>query len=350
MDTSNITEVSKIDYTNSKNPSPESENSKGIYNNQIQSIEEIPALNDRSKRIRVTLKDGMSIPDGGSIVLATLGGKNPVSKDLIKDSETIGTVRSDELAYDDPRGARYKLQNAKTVDEYIRLFENLTFSQLPVKSYILTFNSNFSKLNLNRVVEFEIEDINLTLIDYSLIRKPEAEVGDNVVIDSKGMKHTLRKELTSYLLNPYDSKGISLGNNSTYVEFVRRPEVTRISNKLTLSSGYYRPSKPSYFDTLYSPSFGGIIVNNRDKNADSVVASKGDTFKFELSENSLFATSRYSVGDIVSFNSLDTVVNDKIISGNRFTDTDKYVTTRKSSKDESSDNRVSYRFKLVEKN
>ena len=349
MDTSNITEVSKIDYTNSKNPSPESENSKGIYNNQIQSIEEIPALNDRSKRIRVTLKDGMSIPDGGSIVLATLGGKNPVSKDLIKDSETIGTVRSDELAYDDPRGARYKLQNAKTVDEYIRLFENLTFSQLPVKSYILTFNSNFSKLNLNRVVEFEIEDINLTLIDYSLIRKPEAEVGDNVVIDSKGMKHTLRKELTSYLLNPYDSKGISLGNNSTYVEFVRRPEVTRISNKLTLSSGYYRPSKPIYFDTLYSPSFGGILVNNRDKNADSVVASKGDTFKFELSENSLFATSRYSVGDIVSFNSLDAVVNDKIISGNRFTDTDKYVTTRKSSKDESSDNRVSYRFKLVEK-
>ena len=349
MNVSNITEVSKIDYTNSKNPSPESENSKGIYNNQIQSIEEIPALNTGSKRIRVTLKDGMSIPDGGSIVLATLGGSSPISKDLIKNSETIGTVRRAELAYDDPKGMRYKLQNAKTVDEYVRLFENLTSSQLPVRSYTLTFNSNFSKLNLNRVVEFEIEDDRLELIDYSLIRTREAEVGDKVVIDSKGMNHTLRKDLISYLLNPYDSKSISLGSKSVYIDFVKRPKVTPISNELTLSSGYGNPSKPSYFDTLYTPSFGSIRVNNRDKNADSVVASKGDTFKFELSDNSLFATSDYSVGDIVSFNSYDKVLKESTISGNRFTDTDKYITIQKPSTDASSDVKVSYRFKLVEK-
>ena len=349
MNVSNITEVSKIDYTNSKNPSPEPENSKGIYNNQIQSIEEIPALNTGSKRIRVTLKDGMSIPDGGSIVLATLGGSSPISKDLIKNSETIGTVRLAELAYDDPKGMRYKLQNAKTVDEYVRLFENLTSSQLPVRSYTLTFNSNFSKLNLNRVVEFEIEDDRLELIDYSLIRTREAEVGDKVVIDSKGMNHTLRKDLISYLLNPYDSKSISLGSKSVYIDFVKRPKVTPISNELTLSSGYSNPSKPSYFDTLYTPSFGSIRVNNRDKNADSVVASKGDTFKFELSDNSLFATSDYSVGDIVSFNSYDKVLKESTISGNRFTDTDKYITIQKPSTDASSDVKVSYRFKLVEK-
>ena len=194
MDVSNITEVSKIDYTNSKNPSPESENSKGIYNDQIQSIEEIPALNARSQRIRLTLKDGMSIPEGGSIVLAALGSERPSSRDLIKDSDTIGTIQSFTHAYNDPRTTEGKLRNTKTVDEYIKLFESMTSSQLPARSYVLTFNSKFSKLNLNRVVEFEIDRTSSKLVDSSLIRKVEAEVGNSAVIDSNGTKHELRKK------------------------------------------------------------------------------------------------------------------------------------------------------------
>ena len=63
MNTSNLTEVSRIDYSNSNNPAPESENARGIYNNQIQSIEEIPTSNKDAHRYRVILKDGMSIPE-----------------------------------------------------------------------------------------------------------------------------------------------------------------------------------------------------------------------------------------------------------------------------------------------
>ena len=349
MDVSNISEVSKIDYTNSENPSPESENTKGIYNNQIKSIEEIPSSNANTKRIRVTLKDGMSIPEGGSIVLAALGGESASSRDLIKDSETIGTVQRYQHAYYDPRTIRYKLQSTKTVDEYIRLFESITSSQLPVSSYILTFNSKFSKLNLNRVVEFEIDRYDIELLDSSLIRKREAEVGERTVIDSRGMSHVLSKNLTSYLLNPYDSKGIPLGNKKSYITFSQKPIATPISNELALTSGHTSSIKPNYFDTLLAPSFGYINVKNRDTNSDRVVASKGDTLKFELSDNSLFATSGYSVGDIVSFDSYDKVLREPTISGNRFTDTDKYITKQDPSTDTSSDVKVSYRFKLVEK-
>ena len=349
MDVSNITEVSKIDYTNSKNPSAESENSKGIYNNQIQSIEEIPASNPRSQRIRLTLKDGMSIPEGGSIVLAALGSERPSSTDLIKDSDTIGTIQSFTHAYNNPRTTEGKLRNTKTVDEYIKLFESMTSGQLPSRSYVLTFNSKFSKLNLNRVVEFEIDRTSSRLVDASLIRKAEAEVGDSTVIDSNGTNHKLRKNLTSYLLNPYDTKGLSLGNVQAYITFGQRPRVTPISNELTLSAGYTVLNKPNYLDTVMAPSFDFIRVSNRDINSDKIVASKGDTFKFELSDNSLFATSDYSVGDIVSFDSFDKVLKEYTISGNRFTDTDKYITTQAPSSDASSDVKVSYRFKLVEK-
>ena len=349
MDVSNITEVSKIDYTNSKNPSPESENSKGIYNDQIQSIEEIPALNARSQRIRLTLKDGMSIPEGGSIVLAALGSERPSSRDLIKDSDTIGTIQSFEHLYSNPRTTEGKLRNTKTVDEYIRLFESMTSGQLPARSYVLTFNSKFSKLNLNRVIEFEIDRTSSKLVDSSLIRKAEAEVGNSAVIDSNGTKHELRKNLTSYLLNPYDTKGLYLGNVNAYIDFGQRPRATPISNELTLFAGYTVLNKPNYLDTVMAPAFDYIRVNNRDINSDKIVASKGDTFKFELSDNSLFATSDYSVGDIVSFDSFDRVLKESTISGNRFTDTDKYITTKAPSYDASSDGKVSYRFKLVEK-
>ena len=157
------------------------------------------------------------------------------------------------------------------------------------------------------------------------------------------------KNLTSYLLNPYDTKGLYFGNVNAYIDFSQRPRVTPISNELTLSPDYTLLNKPNYLDTVMAPAFGPISVSNRDINSDKIVASKGDTFKFELSDNSLFATSDYSVGDIVSFDSFDKVLKEYTISGNRFTDTDKYITTQAPSSDASSDVKVSYRLKLVEK-
>ena len=58
-DSSNIQEVTKIDYTTSQNPSL-AEVDKGIYNNQIESIEQLPTNTPKAYRFRVKLKDGES--------------------------------------------------------------------------------------------------------------------------------------------------------------------------------------------------------------------------------------------------------------------------------------------------
>ena len=143
MNTSDLTEVTRIDYSNSNNPAPESENARGIYNNQIQSIEEIPTSNKDAHRYRVTLKDGMSIPDNGRIVLATFGGGYPTSSNLLKGSSKIGTIGQYNETYKDPTSIDKRLKNAKSVDEYISILENMTKEQQPVEGLVLRFNSEF---------------------------------------------------------------------------------------------------------------------------------------------------------------------------------------------------------------
>ena len=157
MDGSNLTEVSRIDYSNSNNPASERENEKGIYNNQIESIEEIPANNKGAHRYRVRLRDGFVIPSGGKIVLATLGGGSPSSTSLIKGSDTIGSISELDYNYRESSSMGSRLKNTTTVDEYISTFEGMVKEQQDVKGLVLRFNSEFSKLNNNRVIEFELE-------------------------------------------------------------------------------------------------------------------------------------------------------------------------------------------------
>ena len=349
MNTSNLTEVSRIDYSNSNNPAPESENVNGIYNNQIQSIEEIPTSNKDAHRYRVTLKDGMSIPDNGRIVLATFGGGYPTSSNLLKGSSKIGTIGQYNETYKDPTSIDKRLKNAKSVDEYISILENMTKEQQPVEGLVLRFNSEFSKLNRNRVVEFEINKDNSKLLDRSLIRRSDSVDSDGI-FDSRGVRHESDKTLKSYIMNPYDNKIIPIEEVRNYVSIQEPPRVTEISNDLTVhmdSGNIY--NKPDYFDSVRPPALTYMNVLNRDLNHDGKIISKGDTFKFELSENSLFATSAYSVGDVVTLDGHDDVLPDKTIIGNHFTDTDKYVNLKEPLANDPRNRVIKMRFKLVEK-
>ena len=346
---SNLTEVNKVDYSNSSNPSPVSENTANIYNDQIKSIEEIPTSNTNSVRVRVTLKDGKTIPDGGKLVLGVVGLGRPQAENLLRGSDVIGTVVQAEDNGSNPSYIRNKLKNTTKVDEYIDSFESMVSKNLAISSYILTMNNKFSNLNLNRVIEFELEKPTTDLLDNSLVRREDAVAEDNVVFDSHGVKHKLRKELKTYLFNPYDSKAISLGNVTGYVSFGTLPKPSPVNNKLYISPGVSTIGNPNYLDSVAAPSFSFLSVLNRDLNSDSVVARKGDTIKFTLSDNSLFATSSYSVGDIISFNSNDNKLREATISGNRFTDTDKYVIRKDPEFSYTADAKVNYRFKLIEK-
>ena len=349
MDTSNLTEVSRIDYSNSNNPAPESENEKGIYNNQIQSIEEIPTSNNKSHRYRITLKDGFTIPDGGKIVLGTFGGNTPSSSALIKGSSVIGSIIKSNNSYYDPMSMKNRLKNTTTVDEYISIFEGMTKEQQDVNGLILRFNSDFSKLNVNRIVEFELGRTESEIVDLSLTRR-DSKKDSRVFLDSKGVEHHLTKNLKSYIMNPYDSKIISMDDVRNYITSMSPPVASKISNDISLiMSRNSVKNKPNYLDQVSKPSFIFLEVSNRDLNSDKKVASIGDTFKFELPENSLFATSMYAVGDIVTLSGTDNVLAEKTIGENRFTDTDSYVTVNEPKTNNPKNRIIKARFKLVEK-
>ena len=352
MDGSNLTEVSRIDYSNSNNPASERENEKGIYNNQIESIEEIPANNKGAHRYRVRLRDGFVIPSGGKIVLATLGGGRPSSTSLIKGSDTIGSISELDYNYREPSSMGSRLKNTTTVDEYISTFEGMVKEQQDVKGLVLRFNSEFSKLNNNRVIEFELEKKDFKIVDLSLIRRSGQDSSESI-LDSKGVAHKLTKMLKSYIMNPYDSKIIPIDDVKNYIVTLSPPSVTRVSNDVSMlvstNSLYGDDGVPNYFDSVNAPYLSMFRVLNHDSISDKKVASIGDTFKFELPENSLFATSKYSVGDIVTLSGNDNVLAEVTIGGSRFTDTDKYVTVNKPNTSGSKNLTIKARFKLVEK-
>ena len=352
MDGSNLTEVSRIDYSNSNNPASERENEKGIYNNQIESIEEIPANNKGAHRYRVRLRDGFVIPSGGKIVLATLGGGSPSSTSLIKGSDTIGSISELNYNYREPSSMGSRLKNITTVDEYISTFEGMVKEQQDVKGLVLRFNSEFSKLNNNRVIEFELEKKDFKIVDLSLIRRSDQDSSESI-LDSKGVAHKLTKMLKSYIMNPYDSKIIPIDDVRNYITTLSPPKVTRVSNDVSMlvstNSLHGDDGVPNYFDSVSAPYLSMFRVLNHDSISDKKVATIGDTFKFELPENSLFATSKYSVGDIVTLSGNDNVLAEVTIGGSRFTDTDKYVTVNKPNTSGSKNLTIKARFKLVEK-
>lgn len=342
-DSSNVQEVSKIDYTTSENPSPV-EVDKGIYNNQIESIEEIETSTKDAKRFRMKLKDGVTLPDKGKIVLSSLGFKDPISSNLFLGTTKIGEIKA-YSGSSNPDSITKRLQSNKDVDSYINTFESMRPTDQLLTGLVFEFNSNFSGYNKNRVVEFELGTSSYTQVD-SLTRS--STYNRNRVTDTKEVDHNLEKALNRYLLNPYDTKVISSGVTKNYVNFSSSPTVFEYSNKATVSTSWGSSNKPYYFDKVYRSTVTRLSVANRDLSSDPVVARANDTFKFEVSENSLFAPTDYKVGDIVEVNGNDSYTPLDRVESNRFTDTDKFVIVKPSLEAPRS-RLIKPKFELVEK-
>ena len=168
----------------------------------------------------------------------------------------------------------------------------MTKEQQSVEGLVLRFNSEFSKLNRNRVVEFEINKDNSKLLDRSLIRRSDSVDSDGI-FDSRGVRHESDKTLKSYIMNPYDNKIIPIEDVRNYVSIQEPPRVTEISNDLTV-----------HMDS----------------------------------------------GNIYNIDGHDDVLPDKTIIGNHFTDTDKYVNLKEPLANDPRNRVIKMRFKLVEKN
>lgn len=341
-DSSNIQEVNKIDYTTSKNPSPV-EADKGIYNNQIESIEQLPANNQDVYRFRVKLKDGESIPDGGKLLLSSLGLKGPVSADLFIGTDKVGAIKTYSADYN-PDSITERLNNVKDVDSYIALFESMKPTDQPLTSLVFEFNKQFSAYNKNRVVEFELNWSKYNVVNRLIKSKDSA---NNVITGTNGVEHTPEKSLKGYLLNPYDTKAITAGTTVNLVQLDSPLQTFSYANNLWISSGWVGVTKPYYFDDFFISDPTKFEVLNRDLSSSPIVGHANDTFKFEVPENSLFATTGYNVGDIVELDGRDfTTPKKKEVTPDRFTNSNKFATTKTG---EYKTRKIKVRFQLVEK-
>lgn len=340
-DSSNVQEVDKIDYTTSKNPSP-AEVGRGIYNNQIESIEQLPTNTPDAYRFRVKLKDDESIPDGGKLLLSSLGLKGPVSADLFIGTDKIGAIKT-YSAYYNPESITNRLNKIKDVDSYIALFESMKPTDQPLTSLVLEFNKNFSTYNKNRVVEFELNWSKYNVVNH-LINSNESS--KRVLIGTNGVEHTPEKSLKGYLLNPYDTKAITAGTIVNMVQIANPPYTFSYLNNLRVDTGWVGVTKPYYFDDFFISAPKKFEVLNRDLSSSSIVGHANDTFKFEVPENSLFATTGYNVGDIVELDGRDFTTPKEEVTPDRFTNSNKFATTKTG---ESKTRKIKVRFQLVEK-
>lgn len=340
-DSSNVQEVDKIDYTTSKNPSP-AEVGKGIYNNQIESIEQLPTNTPDAYRFRVKLKDGESIPDGGKLLLSSLGLKGPVSADLFIGTDKIGAIKT-YSAYYNPESITNRLNKIKDVDSYIALFESMKPTDQLLTSLVLEFNKNFSTYNKNRVVEFELNWSKYNVVNH-LINSNESP--KRVLIGTNGVEHTPEKSLKGYLLNPYDTKAITAGTIVNMVQIANPPYTFSYLNNLRVDTGWVGVTKPYYFDDFFISAPKKFEVLNRDLSSSPIVGHANDTFKFEVPENSLFATTGYNVGDIVELDGRDFTTPKEEVTPDRFTNSNKFATTKTG---ESKTRKIKVRFQLVEK-
>ena len=321
---SGLKNVESFDYTSTPNPSTTNDGS--IYNNAISKLEKIDGGSSTVQRYRLTLKDGEVIPSDGKIVFAGVGFGYPDARDLVIGTEVVGTVGY--LSYrgnEDP--LKDRLASVTKIDDYLRIIESSDRYDLPLMNLNMTFNKNFEKYDRNRVIEF------------SLTKNPLIRMGEDLTTreytdgfpDSRGILHKEpeSKRISSYLLNPYDpSKVMTTGEARTYASKNTLSSSGTPSNEVVASVGYKSVDKPFYLETAYAPAMNYLSVTNGDPNASEPVLRAGDTFKTVLSENSLFRTaSTYKVGDIVSVDVSDTPSKKPVVTGNRFTDSNVYVTT-----------------------
>ena len=322
--------VTAIDYTDGSNPqkAPVGDN----YNNQISKVEILSTSTSRV-RVRVSLVDGETIPEGGKIQLASLGASSFDSNKLLMNSTVVGSglisASSPNNKLSPRKDLESSLKSAATVEEYLSILKGLKRFDYPVSMINLTMNSSFSSYNKNRVLEFELTTTSSTIYD-SLALKSE-DLSKDGIYNSVGSLERPSKETLGYIINPYDnSKIMNLrpfsGGASVHTPYKdSRPVNDNL--KMSDSSSFSVSSLPYFLTSANLYPLNGLGIDGGVPSSTRNRLSAGDYIKTSLTNDSIFKSDiSHKVGDVVEVsvrNSSPSKIS--VESSQRFSDTDKYV-------------------------
>lgn len=322
--------VTAIDYTDGSNPqkAPVGDN----YNNQISKVEILSTSTSRV-RVRVSLVDGETIPEGGKIQLASLGASSFASNKLLMNSTVVGSGIISESSPSNKlspkKDLESSLKSAATVEEYLSILKGLKRFDYPVSMINLTMNSSFSSYNKNRVLEFEFATTPSTTYD-SLVLKSE-DLSKDGIYNSVGSLEKPTKETMGYIINPYDNSKIMNLNPFSGGTSVNTPykDSRPVDDNLKMSdSQSFGVSSLPYFLTSASIyPLQGLEIRGGVPSATRNRLSVGDYVKTTLTNDSIFKSNiPHKVGDVVEV-SVRTSSPSKtsVDSSPRFSDTDKYI-------------------------
>lgn len=322
--------VTAIDYTDGSNPqkAPVGDN----YNNQISKVEILSTSTSRV-RVRVSLVDGETIPEGGKIQLASLGASSFASNKLLMNSTVVGSGIISESSPSNKlspkKDLESSLKSAATVEEYLSILKGLKRFDYPVSMINLTMNSSFSSYNKNRVLEFEFATTPSTTYD-SLVLKSE-DLSKDGIYNSVGSLEKPTKETMGYIINPYDnSKIMNLNpfNGGTSVNTPYKDSRPVDDNlKMSVSQSFGVSSLPYFLTSASIYPLQGLEIRGGVPSATRNRLSVGDYVKTTLTNDSIFKSNiPHKVGDVVEV-SVRTSSPSKtsVDSSPRFSDTDKYI-------------------------
>ena len=344
--------VTAIDYTDGSNPqkAPIGDN----YNNQISKVE-ILSSSEGNVRVRVSLVDGETIPEGGKLQLASVGASSFPSNKLLLNSTVVGSASISESSPNNKLSPRKELEtslkSATTVEEYLSILKGLKRFDYPVSMITLTMNSSFSSYNKDRVLEFEFVTVSSSVYDSLTLKNKDLSRGG--VYNSIGSLEKPTKEVMGYLINPYDnsklmnlrpfSGGVSV--NTPYEDNLRIDDTLKMSDSQSfgISSIPYFLNSASIYPLVGLRIDGGVPSTTRNR------LSVGDYIKTTLTNDSIFKSNiPHKVGDIVEVSVRNSSPSKTSVeSSPRFSDTDKYI-VEKISRTGYSQEATKVRLRLVE--
>ena len=212
--------VNKVENTQTPSNEPDLE---GTYNSQIKSVESLTPDDHKSSdayKYRITLHDGYKIPNGGKITFYGSNDVDVVANSLYNGNTKIGIITKDKEIAKNHQEVMNKFASATTVKEAKTILDNALNSELSgYAKYTIRFNNEFSKLDQNRVIEFELnsDDYNGNRSTLNVATKEQKPV---YIKNNAPAELLLDKKSPTLNENSYDGR-----NGSSLLTF------TGISNK-----------------------------------------------------------------------------------------------------------------------
>lgn len=311
----------KVDYGNS--PVAHDKADGDVYNEAIRSME-LVSEKGNTLRYRITLKDGVKLPHGAKLILAYSGRVNYlINQSILKDNVEIGTINTQSELQ--KLSTLEKMNKAKTIEDYVTLFESIAAGSEPLTSIEIKLNDVYLQNDTNRTIEFSIQQS-----EGEMYLKNSADYTDtSKIYDQKSKAHSLVRSFESSLVNPLYNSGIK-GGTQIYSIKIRNLDKQDKSPLSLISRVMNTVPKNKIFKNLGEPILSFYEASETPRKR--VVLKSGDLIKGEVtsSQSLLESDKTAKIGDIQELEINET--NKDYQTNPIFTDTPRYVTQISSDK------------------